>query len=97
VKGDDLDAADAVIGIGVAAQMAQVDVYTQYLPPYPVLWPAQDPRVFANHVRRQMAAVMDVPLVDASHDDYLDLRRQGVRVSWDGRRVSTRGCDTSAA
>ncbi|GLI63753.1 hypothetical protein VaNZ11_006826 [Volvox africanus] len=64
------------------------DLEVEILPPYkPSFDELKDPCLFASHVRRQMASVLGIPLYDASHDDYLALRRRGVNVSWDGRHV----------
>ncbi|EFJ39592.1 hypothetical protein VOLCADRAFT_100782 [Volvox carteri f. nagariensis] len=65
------------------------DLEVEILPPYkPSEDELQDPRLFASHVRRQMAAVLDVPMVNVSHDDFLALRSRGIGVSWDGRRLT---------
>ncbi|GLC72510.1 hypothetical protein PLESTF_001258800 [Pleodorina starrii] len=73
------------------------DLEVEILPPYkPSQDELKDCRLFASHVRRQMACVLGVPRVDASHDDYLELARRGVGVSWDGRRVTVRGSDTAS-
>ncbi|KXZ46933.1 hypothetical protein GPECTOR_39g427 [Gonium pectorale] len=65
------------------------DLEVEILPPYkPSQDEIEDPRRYAANVRCLMAAVLGVPLVEATHDDYLLLSRLGVRVSWDGRRVT---------
>ncbi|KAG2433324.1 hypothetical protein HXX76_008390 [Chlamydomonas incerta] len=65
------------------------DVELELLPPVvPSELELREPALFAARVRSAMATCLQVPLVEASHDDYLALRKLGLKgVSWDGRRL----------
>ncbi|KAK9835897.1 hypothetical protein WJX74_010493 [Apatococcus lobatus] len=63
-------------------------LHVEILPPYiPSSVEARNPGFYARNVRELYAKTLRIPLVEQSHTEYKALKRSGVHISWDGRRL----------